>query len=258
MVQQGNRILAGLFREEERRRTNRAAKMLVFAATGAEDRNGGADDDDEEQETFADILQRVARSLDTDAAPHRGTPPPTRNIPSKVAVRAGAEPVVGPSSGGPGYAAQQPGDAHSQPFDATLPYPTSLSAGLAFGTTTTDSLLSQPFTADFDWTFAHATAGPSGTGAYDYDLGLASLGLNLDNDLGLSTYDPDTPLMTAQPVTLGSTYSSGLSTATWTDPMAAVDPATFGGNVAAVRPGMSEADAAAAYWGSTGTGQLGL
>jgi hypothetical protein len=34
------------------------------------------EEDEEDQETFADILQRVARSLDTDAAPHRGTGPP--------------------------------------------------------------------------------------------------------------------------------------------------------------------------------------
>ncbi|GAA5981930.1 hypothetical protein JCM10908_004671 [Rhodotorula pacifica] len=275
VVQQGNRILAGLFREEERRRTNRAAKALVFAASGAENSAQDDADEGEDQETFADILQRVARSLDTDAAPHRGTPPPTRNIPSKVASRPGpVDATINSTAGGgvPTYSnhGQQFGDPTSQPFDNSLPFPSSLSAaaGLPYNTATTDALLSQPFTADLDWTFAHATAGPSGTGAFDYDLGLASFGLNLDNDLGLTPFGSEMisqldqhqqqnqqqSAMTVQ----YSGGSTGLSAPQWTDPMQAVDAGAFGGNLAAVRPGMSEADAAAAYWGSTGTGHLGM
>jgi hypothetical protein len=40
--------------------------------------------------------------------------------------------------------------------------------------------------------------------------------------------------------------------------MEAVDVGAFGGNLGAVRPGMSEADAAAAYWGNTGTGHMNV
>ncbi|GAA5861890.1 hypothetical protein JCM3774_001341 [Rhodotorula dairenensis] len=274
VVQQGNRILAGLFREEERRRTNRAAKALVFAASGAE--NPGQDDaeEGEDQETFADILQRVARSLDTDAAPHRGTPPPTRNIPSKVAPRPGADTASAiATAGAPVYNLQQYGDLSAQPFDNSLPYPSSLTAaaGLPYGTATTDALLAQPFTADLDWTFAHATAGPSGTGgAFEYDLGLASFGLNLDNDLGLTSFvDAEvTPQFEQQhqhqhhqqqrqPSLSAAAYNgaAGLSGAPWADPLQVVDTGAYSG---AVRPGMSEADAAAAYWGSTGTGHLSM
>ncbi|GAA5884601.1 hypothetical protein JCM16303_003676, partial [Sporobolomyces ruberrimus] len=83
VVQQGQRILAGLFREEERRRTGRAARALMLASSGGVDEMGTGEDDDE-TETFAEVLQRIARSLNTDSAPHRGTPPPTRNIPSKA------------------------------------------------------------------------------------------------------------------------------------------------------------------------------
>ncbi|KAG0667170.1 hypothetical protein C6P46_002582 [Rhodotorula mucilaginosa] len=267
VVQQGNRILAGLFREEERRRTNRAAKALVFAASGAENSTQVQEEDEEDQETFADILQRVARSLDTDAAPHRGTPPPTRNIPSKMATRPGAEVAATSSTGAPAYNLQQYGNAPLQPFDNSLPFPTSLSGtagGLPYGTATTDALLAQPFTADLDWTFAHATAGPltGSGGAFEYDLGLASFGLNLDNDIGLTPFNIDmTPQMDQQqqPQLATMSYNStGVSGAPWADPMEAVDVGAFGGNLGAVRPGMSEADAAAAYWGNTGTGHMNV
>lgn len=83
VVQQGQRILAGLFREEERRRTARAARALMLASSGGVDEMGNGEEE-EETETFAEVLQRIARNLNTDSAPHRGTPPPTRNIPSKA------------------------------------------------------------------------------------------------------------------------------------------------------------------------------
>ncbi|GAA6060062.1 hypothetical protein JCM10212_003023 [Sporobolomyces blumeae] len=82
VVQQGHRILSGLFREEERRRTARAARALMLASSGGVDEAPPGEDD--ETETFAEVLQRIARNLNSESAPHRGTPPPTRNIPSKA------------------------------------------------------------------------------------------------------------------------------------------------------------------------------
>ncbi|GAA5914952.1 hypothetical protein JCM8208_000782 [Rhodotorula glutinis] len=82
-VQQAHKILSGLFREEERRRQARAAKALMRAAAGQAGQDpDGLDDAVDDQGTFADVLHRIARSLDADSAPHRGTPPPTRNLPS--------------------------------------------------------------------------------------------------------------------------------------------------------------------------------
>ncbi|GJN89113.1 hypothetical protein Rhopal_002087-T1 [Rhodotorula paludigena] len=102
VVQQGHRILAGLFREEERRRTNHAARALMLAAAGGGDAGSGEGGEGgapaEEAETFAEVLQRIARSLDTDSAPHRGTPPPTRNLPSMKAKKG-----AGPAATGPPY-----------------------------------------------------------------------------------------------------------------------------------------------------------
>lgn len=75
VVQQGQKILSGLFKAEESRRVGRAARTLLAA--------GGSvpqDADDDDDETFAEVLQRISRSLNTSSAPHRGTPPPTRNI----------------------------------------------------------------------------------------------------------------------------------------------------------------------------------
>lgn len=85
IVEQGSRILAGLFRAEEARRDDRAARTLVSAVrVGA---YGVAQEDQQEEtlETFAEVLQRISRSLNTRQAPHTGTPPPTRNIASKSA-----------------------------------------------------------------------------------------------------------------------------------------------------------------------------
>lgn len=75
IVDQGSKILAGLFRAEEARRDDRAARTLMAAAGPGEGL-----DEDEKLETFAQILQRISRSLNTNTAQHRGTPPPTRNI----------------------------------------------------------------------------------------------------------------------------------------------------------------------------------
>ncbi|GAA5825755.1 hypothetical protein JCM11251_000359 [Rhodosporidiobolus azoricus] len=82
VVQQGHRILSGLFREEERRRTARAARALLLASNGGAE--GAPTGEEEEDETFAEVLQRIARSLNSTSAPHRGTPPPTRNIPTRA------------------------------------------------------------------------------------------------------------------------------------------------------------------------------
>ncbi|KAL8281363.1 hypothetical protein RQP46_006397 [Phenoliferia psychrophenolica] len=78
VVQQGSKILEGLFRAEENRRDGRAAHVLLLA--------GGAAEDGEE-ETFAEVLHRISRSLATNTEPHRGTPPPTRGIPSASTFR---------------------------------------------------------------------------------------------------------------------------------------------------------------------------
>lgn len=78
IVEQGSKILAGLFRAEEARRDDRAARTLMAAAGPP---TGGSEDEDK-LETFAEILQRISRSLNTNPAQHRGTPPPTRNIPN--------------------------------------------------------------------------------------------------------------------------------------------------------------------------------
>lgn len=119
VVQQGQRILAGLFREEERRRTARAARALMLASTGRLDEStmggGGQDDEDEATETFAEVLQRIARNLNTDSAPHRGTPPPTRNIPSKASAArftSATFPPTAPST-------LPPFDEQSVPVDAS-------------------------------------------------------------------------------------------------------------------------------------------
>ncbi|KAK4702031.1 hypothetical protein P7C70_g4194, partial [Phenoliferia sp. Uapishka_3] len=83
VVQQGGKILEGLFRAEESRRDGRAARVLLLA--------GGAIEDGDE-ETFAEVLQRISRSLSTNTEPHRGTPPPTRGIPSASTFRMPAYP----------------------------------------------------------------------------------------------------------------------------------------------------------------------
>lgn len=84
VVQQGAKIMSGLFRAEESRRVGRAAQTLLAASGGAPFDT----EDDGEVETFADVLQRISRSLNTQTAPHRGTPPPTRNIPTAATQRA--------------------------------------------------------------------------------------------------------------------------------------------------------------------------
>lgn len=83
VVEQGSKIMTGLFRAEESRRVGRAAQALLAASGGV-----SLDPEDEaEVETFADVLQRISRSLNTQTAPHRGTPPPTRNIPTATTLR---------------------------------------------------------------------------------------------------------------------------------------------------------------------------
>ena len=82
VVDQGCKILSGLFKAEESRRVGRAARTLLAAGGGVHD------EQEEETESFAEVLQRISRSLNTSSAPHRGTPPPTRNI-RRAAARAG-------------------------------------------------------------------------------------------------------------------------------------------------------------------------
>lgn len=78
VVEQGSKIIAGLFRAAESRRMARAARHLLSATGGSAQEQ----DEEDELETFAEVLQRISRSLNSQSAPHRGTPPPTRNIPS--------------------------------------------------------------------------------------------------------------------------------------------------------------------------------
>ncbi|BGP15860.1 hypothetical protein JCM10213v2_003849 [Rhodosporidiobolus nylandii] len=138
VVKQGYRILSGLFREEERRRESRAARALLLASAGG----ATVDLQEEEPETFAAVLQRIARSLNADSAPHRGTPPPTRNIPSKAA-GAGGE-------GGRGLSAPPlplAGDG-ALPLDSSAAPPTSLLAAYTAGAAAADYLPSASSLAD--------------------------------------------------------------------------------------------------------------
>lgn len=80
VVERGSKILEGLFRAEEARRDRRAAHMLLSAGGTTE----GVPEDGTE-ETFAEVLQRISRSLSSHTERHQGTPPPTRNILSKAA-----------------------------------------------------------------------------------------------------------------------------------------------------------------------------
>lgn len=72
VVQQGSKILQGLFRAEESRRISRAAQALV---------GGSVEDGVGERESFAEVLTRIGRSLHAGEVTHSGTPPPTRNLP---------------------------------------------------------------------------------------------------------------------------------------------------------------------------------
>ncbi|GAA5861032.1 hypothetical protein JCM8547_008014 [Rhodosporidiobolus lusitaniae] len=135
VVQQGHRILSGLFREEERRRTARAARALLLASTGGVIGEGGAGEEDE-QETFAEVLQRIARSLNADSAPHRGTPPPTRNIPSKSSGGAAQNDAAARTAGAlPAHSADAAAGNPSFPSDALALNPTASSSLSGFAST---------------------------------------------------------------------------------------------------------------------------
>ncbi|SGY16443.1 BQ5605_C012g06873 [Microbotryum silenes-dioicae] len=130
VVQQGAKIMNGLFRAEESRRTGRAAQALLAASGGDATLDG--EQDDTPVESFADVLRRISRSLNTQSAPHRGTPPPTRNIPKKSGHLPGG---LLPSSttryralpGAPGGFPQSPGTPLSSAFpldpNSTSPLP---------------------------------------------------------------------------------------------------------------------------------------
>ena len=145
VVQQGSLIIGGLLRAEETRRATRAAQTLL-AASGVE---GDPDEPAEEAETFAEVLQRVSRSLNAHEARHRGTPPPTRNIPSKKdrggAVAAGNGLTA---SGFPmfGSAATQM-NAAGAPATLVAPIPVSGSAAASLAAFDPTSLAPWPFPA---------------------------------------------------------------------------------------------------------------
>lgn len=122
VVEQGSKIITGLFRAEESRRTSRAAQHLLSASGGTP----FAAEEPTEVESFAAVLQRISRSLNPEQRPHRGTPPPTRNIPSASNLNRAAQTALmpplpsstslgQPSAGGLSGLAPQP-DAFEWPF----------------------------------------------------------------------------------------------------------------------------------------------
>ncbi|KAM0787632.1 hypothetical protein ACM66B_003697 [Microbotryomycetes sp. NB124-2] len=127
VVEQGSKIITGLFRAADSRRMARAARHLLSAGQPQD----GGDDEEDEIESFADVLQRISRSLNTQTAPHRGTPPPTRNINS--AQRAHAGPALASfaldqdQSAGLGTATYQAAGSTGLPdnFGNPWPFPTS-------------------------------------------------------------------------------------------------------------------------------------
>lgn len=152
--------MRGLFRAEESRRAGRAAQTLL-SASGAGAGYDGAEVQD--VESFADVLQRISRSLNTQTAPHRGTPPPTRNIPSATATRPSMHPFSSSTNAAlPAFlqAPVIPANAGSAPLDdgsgSSYPAPSSFE-GWPFPSVndTTDALSMQFF----------AQAGLSGVGA---------------------------------------------------------------------------------------------
>jgi hypothetical protein len=74
-VQQGSKILSGLLVAAEKRRNTREASLLLTAVAG---------DYNEEAESFAEVLTRISRSLNSEEERHRGTPPATRHLPTQV------------------------------------------------------------------------------------------------------------------------------------------------------------------------------
>ncbi|BGP39812.1 hypothetical protein JCM10449v2_003763 [Rhodotorula kratochvilovae] len=269
-VQQAHRILLGLFREEERRRQARAAKALMRASAG-DAAVAESSEDQDEQETFADVLHRIARSLDADSAPHRGTPPPTRNLPSAKAkkaaapipasflppgtstnffARAGAAdvavlapPLAGrdlladPADALAAFSAPSPGlalPAPAPPTSSLLPVPSALAPDAwAYGAP------ADTFSSAFD----AADGLDFGLGAFGLDGGGFGLSLSLELDSspggGGGGMRPELDIAGA---------GAGL------EPFVMPEPPWELGAAPALQVGMTDAEAAAAYWGTGGAG----
>lgn len=78
-VQQGSHILLGLLSASQKRRDSREAALLLTAAAA------GDYNVEEEMESFAMVLTRISRLLNSEEERHRGTPPATRHFPSALA-----------------------------------------------------------------------------------------------------------------------------------------------------------------------------
>ncbi|GAA5940469.1 hypothetical protein JCM1841_001026 [Sporobolomyces salmonicolor] len=172
VVQQGQSILSGLFREEERRRTARAARALMLASAGGVN-DGTAAEEDDETDTFAEVLQRIARCLNSDSAPHRGTPPPTRNIPSKASAARFTSATFPPSA-----------PSTLPPFDELSLPPPSTAAGAGSSLSSSSLHLPDPQT----WPFprpANTLDDLSLQFFHELDVGLPTLDLSSGRGLGL-------------------------------------------------------------------------
>lgn len=262
-VPQGYKILSGLLREVERRRANRAAKALIRAAAVSAGENGAAVEpleDDDEEESFSDVLARIQRSLTADSAPHRGTPPPTRNIPSKVSRGEGAGGPNRLSADGP---SSWTGVSGSVSLDLALPSGgTSLlphvSADLSSSPfAPTSTALSFPLGSNLDpepWPFPapdpsanHLSLFAAVDPDISFDLGgFGGLGSQFSSGgvLGFGAtsggaLDDDLLIGFADGANSGGTHGAGL--ASWDAPEAASSTRE-----------MTDAEAAAAYWGTAG------
>jgi len=323
-VQQAHKILSGLFREEERRRQARAAKALMRAAAGADaqDPDGALDDATDDQGTFADVLHRIARSLDADSAPHRGTPPPTRNLPSSkkggggapsASLAAGVMPssylagggtatsgsaalFAGAGAGGPdqpvptlaaplggtlGAAALGTGDVYTAPDSSmglTSLAPAAAALAPVASSLTPDS--SWPFSAPGDGTTGSGGggglvggAGGAGAGGFSsafdaadgLDFGLGAFGFASGDPFGLGLGGDAGLDLEVGGGALGGGGGAGMMGGSGGGGMGALESFAMpdggqpswdlsAGVSAQQTVGMTDAEAAAAYWGTGGAG----
>ncbi|SCV67647.1 BQ2448_5258 [Microbotryum intermedium] len=197
VVQQGAKIMNGLFRAEESRRTGRAAQALLAASGGDVTLEG--EQDGAPVESFADVLRRISRSLNTQSAPHRGTPPPTRNIPKKSGYLPGglvpsSTSYYGTLPGMVGGFSQSPGT----PLSAAFPLnPTSASplnmilGGAGGGPVATNQYMGgqsyhEPATPTISAFETNPWPFPTGSGGADDDLSAQFLHeLDLSSAMGL-------------------------------------------------------------------------
>lgn len=284
-VQQAHKILSGLFREEERRRQARAAKALLRAAAGPAAQ--GDEEEEDDQGTFADVLHRIARSLDADSAPHRGTPPPTRNLPSSkkagtaggaaapipvsflpgasgsTALFAGAGALDVPVLDAPDALTASSGAATALGLGGTGAYPAQSPSASLSGLATSLAPAASPLppvpsslTPDASWPYA--TAFDATDGVLDFGLGAFGFTGGDPFGLGLGRDDADlTELLPAEDGLSGGGGTGGFdafgaaegSGASW----------DLGGSTTAQQGqpsvGMTDAEAAAAYWNNGGAGE---